>query len=199
MKFLILLLLAIQPSYAMYGYTVPNYEKLHVNQKCIMSCWAATAEAIYNYINPTDKKTQDDIVMSNPNVKDGNFCVPTLLSYNFGLGGSDYLLDTVLSNDQYMGNIIFRPGEDELDFIKKELHKNKPMITFYDFHARIIYGYFQLGDQTYLQLFNPASFFASYTEPFFNPWEILNYQEVINRKFIGTGNGAVSLVNMREK
>ena len=181
----------------MYGHVVPNHEKLFVNQKCIASCWAATSEGIYNYLNP-DKKTQDEIVLNNPGVYGNNYCIPKVLNYDFFIGAHDYMLDTVLSNHRYTAEIKFKPGKEDLFFIKNELHKNKPMVVFFDFHARIIFGYFNLGDQTYLQMFNPAMYFVSPFE-LFNPIEIVNYNDFIFRQILGTGTASVSLVYLKEK
>lgn len=146
--FILLLAFSSTRIYAMVPYIVNNEEQLFVNQHTPVWCWAAMAEALYNYHNE-DKKYQDEIARNNPYAQH----IEKWDMYSVQNLQDDYLLTNVLWSEKYKPNVnLF----DEQKVISL-LDKNHPVVVGQFAHVVMIYGYLKIGETVNFLIFDPGA------------------------------------------
>lgn len=136
---------------AMVPRMVENADKLYENQKTPVWCWAATSSSLYNYYHDV-KKTQESIVLNNPNSLRADKVEPYSIINIY----DDYLLHHVLNSNQYQS--VFKPFKTKET--KQLIDLNHPVIVQQNFHVRIIVGYYEFQGITSFIVFDPASYLS---------------------------------------
>lgn len=157
-------------SFSMVPVMVEKPESLYVRQLTPVWCWAATAEAIFNYYHPNDPKSQYSIAMNNPNSYRFDKVEPYVIENIY----NDYLLHKVLTSVTHHPEITPFSTKD----VKELIRTNNPVIVQQNFHVRIIIGYYEFGAFTNFIVFDPGSYLS------FNPDVYLVQEHSLQNEFL---------------
>lgn len=145
--FLILILFSFN-AIAFVKTSVKNEEELFINQRTNVWCWAATAEALFNYHNKDAMIDQEGLAINNPYTKD------PVVPYYFQSdeNGDDYLINALKTKK-------YRPRLRQFSKAKaiELIDHNTPFTISQNNHVRIVFAYINWGTQTTFFIFDPGS------------------------------------------
>ena len=175
MKIIIILFLFSFSSFAIVPHEVPNSERLFLRQNSPWWCWVAMSQALFNYHHkPEEHKYEAGIILGMPNSITSDRVEPYSISNEkilFPEASYDYLLDTVLTSNSYKSKL--EPYTEEK--VLALLNKNQPVMLSYQFHVRMIYGYFKVGREVFYLIHDPGSWLNFNPDQYIIPANSLSF------------------------
>ena len=158
-KFIILILIFSGLTFYNFDkHTIEDYQVTEISQKGDYFCWAASLEGIFKYYQ--EIYPQEEIIKEYSR----SFFLGNIDSPIYGYKPSvsryfnnekphkynkDFVRDGLLPDKGYESKIINK--NDIISYV----HKDIPILVFYNNHASIIVGYIKVFDQLYIKIMDP--------------------------------------------